>query len=103
MSDLEPKRLQVLVDGLSQFSPLFLGAVNWNVIDVQLQDIELIEVVRGTNSALYGSNALLGIINVLTRHAAVTTGVDERSGNPLNPEDSDWLYPRRWLSLTMAV
>ena len=81
LTEEEPKRLQVLVDGRSQFSPVFTGAVNWNVIDVQLADIERIEVIRGTNSASYGSNAFLGVVNVITRNAAADTGIDVYAAN----------------------
>lgn len=76
LTEEEPRRLQVLIDGRSQYSPAFIGAVNWNTIDVQLQDIERIEVIRGTNSATYGSNAFLGVINVITRNAAAAQGVE---------------------------
>jgi iron complex outermembrane receptor protein len=81
LTEEEPKRLQVLVDGRSQFSPVFTGAVNWNLVDVQLADIERIEVIRGTNSASYGSNAFLGVVNVITKNAAADTGVDVHIAN----------------------
>ncbi|UCD83768.1 MAG: TonB-dependent receptor [Deltaproteobacteria bacterium] len=41
--------------------------VKWNLIPVSLDDIERIEIVRGPGSALYGANAFLGIINIITR------------------------------------
>lgn len=59
-------RLQVLIDGRSQYSPLFRGGVNWAVVPVALEDIERVEVVRGSNSAAFGSNAFLGVINIVT-------------------------------------
>jgi iron complex outermembrane receptor protein len=58
--------LQVLVDGRSVYSP-FLGGVYWQDLPVQMQDIERIEIVRGPNAALYGSNAALGVINIITK------------------------------------
>ena len=36
-----------------------------------LEEIERIEVVRGSDSAAYGSNAFLGVVNIITRHSAV--------------------------------
>lgn len=68
-------RVQVLVDGRSMYSPLFGGGVNWAVLPVALEDIERIEVVRGTNAVSYGSNAFLGVINIITVDPALTHGV----------------------------
>jgi iron complex outermembrane receptor protein len=71
--------LQVLVDGRSVYSPLD-GGVLWDHVPVQIQDIERIEIVRGPNAALYGPNAGLGVINIITRaptgpFAASATGL----------------------------
>ena len=80
MTDENPRGLQILVDGRSQYSPLFFGGVAWNLIDVSLDDIERIEVIRGSNSAAYGSNAFLGVVNVITLPAADTQRVRVRFG-----------------------
>ena len=69
-----PSRLQVLVDGVSQYSPLYQGGVNWNLIPVALEDIARIEVLRGSNSVAYGANAFLGVVNIITLQAAETRG-----------------------------
>jgi len=58
--------LLVLVDGRSIVSPEDEG-VFWEDIPVALDDIERIEIVRGPNSALYGSNAGQGVINIITK------------------------------------
>ena len=60
--------LLVMVDGRSVYSPV-RGNVLWEQLPVQIQDIERIEIVRGPNGALYGSNAGLGVINIFTRKA----------------------------------
>jgi iron complex outermembrane receptor protein len=70
-----PRHMQVLLDGRSQYSPFFVGGVNWNLIPVSLDDIERIEVVRGSNAAAFGSNAVLGAINIVTRAPAETPGL----------------------------
>lgn len=80
MTDANPRGLQILVDGRSQYSPLFFGGVSWNLIDVSLDDIERIEVIRGSNSAAYGSNAFLGVVNVVTRAAADSSRASVRLG-----------------------
>jgi iron complex outermembrane receptor protein len=58
--------MQVLVDGRSVYNPL-LGGVYWSSLPVQMQDIERIEIARGPNAALYGSNAGLGVVNIITK------------------------------------
>lgn len=68
-------RVQVLVDGRSMHSPLFRNGVNWATVPVALEDIERIEVVRGTNAVSYGSNAFLGVINIITVDPALSRGV----------------------------
>lgn len=67
-------RVQVLIDGRSQYSPLFKSGVNWNLLPVVLENIERIEVIRGANTVAYGSNAFLGVINIVTQESALTQG-----------------------------
>lgn len=66
-------KLLVLVDGRSIYSPLFSG-VMWENQDTVLEDIEQIEVVRGPGAALWGTNAMNGVINIVTRKAKNTQG-----------------------------
>jgi len=73
-NDFSP-RVQVLIDGRSLHSPLFRGGVNWALIPVALEDIERIEVVRGSNSVSYGTNAFLGVVNIVTVDPALVRGV----------------------------
>lgn len=42
------------------------GDVNFEILPIGIEDIERIEVVRGANAALYGPNALNGVINIIT-------------------------------------
>lgn len=67
-------RVQVLIDGRSQYSPLFRSGVNWNLLPVVLENIDRIEVIRGSNTVSYGSNAFLGVVNVITLDASQTQG-----------------------------
>ena len=69
-----PSWMQVLVDGRSVFSPGNFDGVDWASLPVTIDEIERIEVVRGTHSAAYGSNAVLGVINIITRHSADPPG-----------------------------
>lgn len=74
-------RLQVLVDGRSMYSPAFRNGTNWALIPVALDDIERIEIVRGTNAVSYGSNAFLGVINIITVDPSVVRGFSLSAGH----------------------
>lgn len=67
-------RVQVLVDGRSQYSPLFKSGVNWSLLPVAPENIERIEVIRGSNTVSYGSNAFIGVVNIITIDPALTMG-----------------------------
>ena len=67
-------RIQVLVDGRSVYSPFLLGSTGPGLQTVALEDIERIEVLRGSNSAAYGARAFLGVINIVTRDPAELRG-----------------------------
>ncbi len=58
-------RLLVLVDGREVYEEAY-GSVAWDEIPVQLDEIRQIEVIKGPNSALYGFNAVSGVINIIT-------------------------------------
>jgi iron complex outermembrane receptor protein len=73
LADAFSRRMQVLIDGRSVYTAAF-GEVPWSSLPLSIEDIERIEVVRGPNSAAYGSNAFLGIINIITRVAAQVPG-----------------------------
>jgi iron complex outermembrane receptor protein len=62
-------KLLVLVDGRTVYSPTFSG-VYWEALDLMLEDVERIEVIRGPGATLWGANAVNGVINIITRHAA---------------------------------
>src|ERR1051326_7483134 len=64
-------KLFVLIDGRSVYTPLFSGVL-WDVQDVMLEDIDRIEVIRGPGAALWGANAVNGVINIITKSAKNT-------------------------------
>lgn len=66
-------KLLVLIDGRTVYAPFFSG-VFWDQQDVMLEDIERIEVISGPGGTLWGTNAVNGVINVITQSSAHTQG-----------------------------
>ena len=66
-------KMLVMIDGRSVYSPLFSG-VFWDQQSATLLDLDRIEVIRGPGAALWGSNAVNGVINVVGKPAAETQG-----------------------------
>lgn len=67
LGSFEQGRTLVLVDGVP-VNKTDSGDVNWNRLS--LADVERIEVMKGPGSAMYGNNAMGGVINVITRAPA---------------------------------
>src|SRR6266511_5838620 len=66
-------KLLVLIDGRSVYTPMFSG-VFWDMQDTLIEDIERIEVISGPGGTLWGSNAVNGVINIITRRSQDTKG-----------------------------
>ena len=66
-------KLLVLVDGRTVYTNSFAG-VYWEALNIAIDDIERIEVVRGPGGAVWGANAVNGVINIISKSAADTPG-----------------------------
>lgn len=73
----------LLLDGRTLYLDFF-GYVMWDFLPIDLEEVRQIEVLRGPGSAVWGANALNGVINVITRtpramagHTAVTVEAGE--------------------------
>ena len=84
-------RVLLLVDGVPA-NQGDRGGIAWDL--VPLQDVERVEVVKGAGSALYGSAALGGIINVITRD--IPLGMHARGrvagGMYADPPHPEWAF-----------
>ena len=67
-------KMLVLIDGRTAYSPIFAG-VFWELQDLVLDDIDRIEVVRGPGATLWGTNAVNGVVNIITKSAHQTKSV----------------------------
>ena len=63
----------MLIDGRSVYRP-GLASVDWSDLPLALEDVERIEVFRGPNTVSYGANALMGVINIITRAPGESPG-----------------------------
>jgi len=94
-------KVLVLIDGRAVYSPIY-GGVYWDVQDVPLENIERIEVIRGSGGTLYGADAVDGVINIITKKpkdtlggfATVTTGSEDRisSTAQVGAQSGGWDY-----------
>ena len=72
-------KLLVLINGRAVYTPMYAG-VFWDVQNVLLEDIDRIEVISGPGGALWGSNAVNGVINVITKSSKDTKGFYAEAG-----------------------
>jgi iron complex outermembrane receptor protein len=72
-------KLLVMIDGRTVYTPLYAG-VFWDVQNILLEDVERIEVISGPGGTLWGSNAVNGVINIITKSAKDTQGLLAEAG-----------------------
>jgi iron complex outermembrane receptor protein len=95
LGDQYSKYVLVLIDGRSVYTPLF-GGVFWTIDNVMLRNIERIEVIRGPGGTIWGTDAVNGIINIITKSAAETHGVLlSGGGGNVDRATGDLRYGRR--------
>ena len=66
-------KLLVMLDGRPVYSPTISGVL-WDALDLPLEDIERIEVIRGPGGTTWGANAVDGVINIITKKASDSRG-----------------------------
>lgn len=59
-------KVLVLIDGRSIYQDM-LATPFWGTLPISMRDIERVEVIRGPASAVYGANAVTGVVNIITR------------------------------------
>jgi iron complex outermembrane receptor protein len=84
-------RVLLLIDGVPANAG-DSGAINWDVIP--LTEVERLEVLKGPNSALYGTGALGGVVNIVTARAPEKPLTRLRLVGGLydNPPQEDWTW-----------
>lgn len=101
-------QLLLMVDGVSLYSPVMAG-IWWPLLDIPIADIDRIEIIRGPAGTLWGTNAMNGVVHVITKHARDTQGalLDATLGSSVSSGDlhyggklgeNSWF--RAWMSST---
>ena len=72
--------LLALLDGRSLYQDIF-GFVMWDFLPVNLNEIKQIEVIRGPASAVWGANAVYGVVNVITKSPREMQGTSATFGS----------------------
>ncbi|TAE00309.1 MAG: hypothetical protein EAZ97_06275 [Bacteroidetes bacterium] len=68
----ESTSILVMIDGRPVYN-FFQGGTFWETLPIDISDLEAIEIVRGASSALYGANAVTGVVNLITSPATKNT------------------------------
>lgn len=79
MTSFTSERVLFLVDG-HRFGNVMWGSDIHGYAGISVENIKRIEVIRGPGSALYGTNAFVGVINIVTKDAADINGADINTG-----------------------
>ncbi|MEQ6341682.1 MAG: TonB-dependent receptor [Gammaproteobacteria bacterium] len=76
---LDSNHVKILVDGHA-VNDDYSGGASWIFDSLSLVNVKRIEIIRGPGSALYGANAMAGVINVVTKDAGDIDGVRVTAG-----------------------
>ena len=60
----------ITIDGVPVYDPSGIGS-NFDIRNLSIDQIERIEILKGSQSTLYGSDAIAGVINIITRKVGV--------------------------------
>ena len=67
------EKFLTLVDGREVLQRMG-GTINWTTEDVPLAILDRVEIIRGAGASIWGTNAVSGVVNVVTKHASSTQG-----------------------------
>ncbi len=97
------ERVKLLIDGHSVNSNAQAGSA-WSFDNLSLDNVKRIEVIRGPGSALYGSNAFLGVVSVVTKDGKDIDGVVlSVGGGSFDTEKYNLLAGKRFGDLDIAL
>ncbi len=92
-------KVLILIDGRSTYLD-FLGATLWATLPVAVDEIERVEVIRGPGSAVYGANAVTGVINIITKTPGETPETVFRGSGGTNGYGQGTVYTNQRIGRT---
>ena len=95
-------KVKVLIDGHSVNEP-GSGGASWNSFDLVVGNIKRIEIIRGPGSALYGQNAFLAVVNVITKDTDDIDGLQlTTSGGSFDTQNYNVLFGKKFGDLKIS-
>ncbi len=89
-------RILLLVDGNTVNESVFGSAPIGSELPIPMQSLERIEIIRGPGSALYGTGAVFGVVNLITRSGAAIDGAKiQARGGSYGQRGVEGLFGRR--------
>ena len=96
------QKIKVLIDGHS-INDVWRGGAMWNFNDLPVRNIRKIEVIRGPGSALYGQNAFLAVVNIITKDTDDIDGFQvATSGGSFSTQNYNLLFGREYGDLKIS-
>ena len=89
-------RILVLLDGQVTNEPLWGGANVANELGIPLSSVERIEIIRGPGSAVHGTGAVFGVVNIVTKSGSQIEGASiAGNGGSLGARGARAMFGRR--------
>ena len=102
MLDDASQKIKVLIDGHS-INDVWRGGAMWNFDDLPVENIKKVEIIRGPGSALYGQNAFLAVVNVITKGNEDIDGFQvTTSGGSFSTQNYNLLFGREFGGLKIS-
>ncbi len=96
------EKVKLLVDGHSVNDP-WGGGFSWNFDDLAVRNIKKIEIIRGPGSALYGQNAFMAVVNVVTKDTEDIDGFQWAvSGGSFDTQNYNVLFGKEYGDLEIS-
>ncbi len=96
------QKIKVLIDGHSVNDP-WRGGAMWNFNDLPVENIKRVEIIRGPGSALYGQNAFLAVVNIITKDTEDIDGFQlTTSGGSFSTQNYNMLFGKEYGDLQIS-